>query len=155
VAVGAGGIPEAFSQRFAAGCGLAMQEAGLQFGETWVMRDKDNLKWFGEVGDDPPACEWFLNHKPKASAIVGRAETIVGLLRGFARRGVKVPDDVSVVSHGPMGMALLPGHQMDQTGYSIEDMAEAGMDALGSRSRHCRRITVEVEMEAGESVRKI
>ena len=29
VAVGAGGIPESFSQRFAAGCGLAMQEVGL------------------------------------------------------------------------------------------------------------------------------
>jgi len=155
IAVGSGGIPESFSQRFAAGCALAMQEAGLQFGESWVMRNGDNLRWFGEAGEDPPAVEWFLHMSGKPTAIVGRAETVMGLLRGFARRGVKVPEDVSVVSHGPMGMALLPGHKMDQMEYSLEDMAEAGLDALASRSRHCRRITVEVRLVEGESVKKI
>jgi DNA-binding LacI/PurR family transcriptional regulator len=155
VAVGKGWIPEAFSHRFVAGYTMAMAGAGLAIESEWVLRHRLNLKTFGEGGKEPPACEAFLNLEPRATAIIARAETAVGLMLGFSKRGIRVPDDVSLVCHGPHEQSAWPGIVPSRTLYSTKSMAEAAFDALEGKGRTFRKITIPVRMDPGGSVKPL
>jgi DNA-binding LacI/PurR family transcriptional regulator len=155
VAVGQGGIPEAFSQRFVAGYALAMASVGLDVRNEWVLRDGLNLKTFGSGGKEPPACEAFLALEPRPTAIIARTETAVGLMLGFSKRGIRVPGEVSLVCHGPHEQSAWPGIVPSRTMYSTRSMAEAAFDALEARGRRFRKVTVPVAMDPGGSVKAL
>jgi len=151
--VGGGQRPEGFSQRFVGGYALALAQAGLPFQDALILRDNANLGPFSAESAVPPACAQIVRLKPRPTAAVGRGETITGLVRGLADRGIAVPDGISVVGHGPQGETPWPSSGISWVDYSARDMAEAGLDALDARGTACRSVTIPVRLVSGISVK--
>lgn len=155
VAVGGGYRPVGFSNRFAGGYTLAMTEAGLAVDRSLIMRDRANLGPFSSSVGIPPAGPQFLELKPRPTAIIGRHETVVGVMRVLFRAGLRVPDDVSVIGYGPEGDEGVVSPKLTSIEFSPREMAEAALSALAAPERIRSVVTLPVRLDEGDSVRKI
>jgi len=144
--VGGGRKPQGFSQRFTGGYALALAEARLAFEDALVLRDGANLGPFNDECPEPPACREIAEMKSPPTAFVGRGETIVNLMRGLTARGFGKPGDFQAVGYGPDGTEPWPSSGVSWVGYSVRDMAEAGLDALDARGAAPRSLTIPVHL---------
>jgi DNA-binding LacI/PurR family transcriptional regulator len=155
VAVGGGKRPVGFSHRFAGGHTLAMSEAGLAVDNDLIVRDGANLGPFNGTGGVPPAGPRLVEMKPRPTAIIGRQDTVVGVMRVLFRAGLKVPEDVSVVAYGPEGEDAAVSPELTRIEFSPREMAEAALSALAAPERIRSTVTMPVWLRKGDSVKKI
>ena len=155
VAVGGGKRPVGFSHRFVGGHTLAMTEAGRAAEKSLIMRDGANLGPFNGRGGVPPAGPRFLEMKPRPTAIIGRQDTVVGVMRVLFRAGLKVPEDVSVIAYGPEGEEGAVSPELTRIEFSPREMAEAAVSVLAAPERIRSAVTMPVRFREGDSVRKI
>jgi DNA-binding LacI/PurR family transcriptional regulator len=155
VAVGAGRTSTGFSERFVGGYCLALAKGGLQFDEGLVHRHRHNLRQLARSGALPPGGEAFLKCAPRPTALIGRTETVVGVMRALDREGLRTPDDVSVVGYGPEKQPAWQLPPLSQVTYDARELAEAGLDSLSARLRVRREVALPVAFESGESIRDV
>lgn len=153
VVVGSGRRPEGFSERFVGGYALALAEGGIPFRADLVMRDSANLGPFIDDGPLPPAVEQIMKLKQPPTALVGRGETVVAMVRGLNNAGMPVPGQIAVVGYGSRGSAPWPAPDLSWVDYPVRDMAEAGLDAIAARGAACRSVTIPVRLVEGKSIR--
>jgi LacI family repressor for deo operon, udp, cdd, tsx, nupC, and nupG len=130
-----------------------MSEAGLAVEDKLIMRDRENLGPFNGSGGVPPAGPQLLELKPRPTAIIGRQDTVVGVMRALFRAGLKVPDDVSVVAYGPEGEAGAVSPDLTRVEFSPREMAEAALSALGAPERIRSAVTLPVRFREGDSAK--
>ncbi|MCK5849635.1 MAG: LacI family DNA-binding transcriptional regulator [Kiritimatiellae bacterium] len=152
VVVGAGNRPVGFSKRFVGGYALAFSEAGLVVDNALIMRDRGNLGPFNGNGGVPPAGAAFLSLDPRPTAIVGRGESVVGVMRVLVQAGLRVPEDVSIVGYGPAGQPEHISPELTRVEYSPQEMVETALNVLIAPNPVCAAVTISVHLETGGSV---
>jgi DNA-binding LacI/PurR family transcriptional regulator len=155
VAVGGGRRPQGFSTRFAGGYARALAESGLPVDEGLILRHQANLRYVPGQPEPMPAGPAFLKLRPRPTALVGRGETLLGVMPTLSEAGLRIPDDVSVIGYGPEGENGVVQPKLTLIAYSARLMADAALDILSTSDRRPGTFTVPVYVAQGESVRAL
>ena len=104
------------------GVNLALREAGLpELARGWVAGCRDNFS------DAAAALEWFLEMKPRPTAVICCDDVrALFLLQAAAERGLRIPNDLSISGYGDA--AVRTGRSKVLTSASV-DVVEMGRRA--------------------------
>lgn len=112
------GVSSASSQRFA-GYRQAIQNYGLPFDDDYVFESDLKL----DTGRDLAHKFLELSEKPSAMVIVNDM-TAIGFMDGCRSAGVRVPEDLSIVSFDNIEMASMYGIELTTISQHVDEMGE-------------------------------
>ncbi|MDQ4503800.1 LacI family DNA-binding transcriptional regulator [Sinomonas sp. ASV322] len=112
-----------------AGWRKGLEDAGLPVGP--VMRQPFDRDGGYQAG------KWLLNSAERPTAIFASSDLIaVGLLRAFHEGGVRVPDDVAIVSFDGLAESEYCWPPLTTLAQPVEEMAQAAVEALVEGGGH-------------------
>lgn len=112
------GVSSASSQRFA-GYRQVMQNYGLPFEENFVFESDLKLETGRSLADD--FCK--LEKRPSAMVIVNDM-TAIGFMDGCRNAGIRIPEDLSIVSFDNIAMASMYGIELTTISQRVDEMGE-------------------------------
>ena len=110
------GVSSASSQRFA-GYRQVMQNYGLPFEENFVFESDLKLETGRSLADD--FCK--LEKRPSAMVIVNDM-TAIGFMDGCRNAGIRIPEDLSIVSFDNIAMASMYGIELTTISQRVDEM---------------------------------
>ncbi|MFC4138213.1 MULTISPECIES: LacI family DNA-binding transcriptional regulator [unclassified Microbacterium] len=132
-----------------AGFARALEEAGLDADEMHVIA---NLTF----ADADAAAADIIAHPQGFTAAVVTADILaIGLIKAFARRGIRVPDDFSLVGFDDLPIAEMVTPSLTTVRQDIAEKARAAVELLTEQldgSRDPRRIVLEPMLVERETV---
>ena len=112
------GVSSASSQRFA-GYRQVLQNYGLPFEEKCVFESDLKLETGRSLADD--FCK--LEKRPSAMVIVNDM-TAIGFMDGCRNAGIRIPEDLSIVSFDNIAMASMYGIELTTISQHVDEMGE-------------------------------
>ena len=147
-----------FSRLFLDGYSGAMVHAGLT-PDPRLIHSHDGNVGHGEAAIlNPPglaAARELLDRPEKPTAIVARQDSLPGILKALADRGLKLPDDVSVVGCGTESLASSSTPRLTVVSFSANSMAELALQMVTSVPAQGVRMLVPLELQPGESTGRV
>ena len=135
------GVSSASSQRFA-GYRQAMQNYGLPFEENFVFESDLKLETGRSLAD--AFCK--LEKHPSAMVIVNDM-TAIGFMDGCRNAGIRIPEDLSIVSFDNIAMASMYGIELTTISQHVDEMGEKAahlmLKQLNDRDAKPERIIME------------
>lgn len=143
----------AFRSRFE-GYSAALADVGIPVDPRRVINIEFNWNEAVELGRDLP------NRVPSVTAVFASADLIaIGIVRGLADVGKRVPDDISLVGFDDVDLASLAIPRLTTVAQSISDKAVAAVRLLLSQLEGNppdeREIKLEVSLRERDSVRSL
>ncbi|MEA5453815.1 LacI family DNA-binding transcriptional regulator [Sinomonas sp. JGH33] len=112
-----------------AGWRMGLERAGLPIGP--VMRQHFDRDGGYQAG------KWLLNSSERPTAVFASSDLIaVGLLRAFHEGGVRVPEDVAIVSFDGLAESEYCWPPLTTLAQPVEEMAQAAVEALVGGGGH-------------------
>lgn len=112
------GVSSASSQRFA-GYRQAMQNYGLPFEENFVFESDLKLETGRSLADI--FCK--MEKRPSAMVVVNDM-TAIGFMDGCRNAGIRIPEDLSIVSFDNIAMASMYGIELTTISQHVDEMGE-------------------------------
>lgn len=135
------GVSSASSQRFA-GYRQAMQNYGLPFEEDFVFESDLKLETGRSLADT--FCK--LEKRPSAMVVVNDM-TAIGFMDGCRNAGIRIPEDLSIVSFDNIAMASMYGIELTTISQHVDEMGEKAarlmLKQLNDRTAKPERIIME------------
>jgi len=132
----------------------AIREAGIEFNETLVLRGKVNHE-FGLV-----AAEKIARSGLSITAVFATADIIaLGMLKGFRKMGLLIPDDISVIGFDDIYMTQICDPALTTVKQDITEKGKAAAEIIIAAAKDSkltrREITIPVSITERDSVRMI
>ncbi|MER2490787.1 LacI family DNA-binding transcriptional regulator [Catenovulum sediminis] len=110
------------SQRLT-GAKLAFMEAGLEIPEDLIIFND------GQVADGRLSVQKLLDNKAEFTAIIAYNDLIaIGAIKELVKRGIKVPQDVSVIGFDNLFLAEISTPELTSVNYPIEEMSRYAVE---------------------------
>jgi DNA-binding LacI/PurR family transcriptional regulator len=147
-----------FSRMFLDGYSGALACAGLGVDPGLVHSSGDNLGKGADLAAGMPgqrAAAELLDRRARPTAIIARHDSLVGITAVLRERGLRVPEDVSVVGCGAEGLAAAFGTRLTTVSFSAPAMASLGLEMVKAVPPQGARVFVPVRLTEGDSVRRL
>jgi DNA-binding LacI/PurR family transcriptional regulator len=147
-----------FSRLFLDGYAGAMTKGGLGVDAALVHSHSDNVGKGAELQLELPgrrAARELMGAEQRATAIIARHDSLVGIMRTLREMGFRVPEDVSIVGCGAGGLRQAFGVKLTTVSFDAEAMAALGLELIKAVPAAGARVFVPVELREGDSVLRI
>ncbi|MHC4917085.1 MAG: LacI family DNA-binding transcriptional regulator [Planctomycetota bacterium] len=144
-----------FSRLFLDGYAGALSAAGIGVDPALVHSSPENLGKGLKLEAGSPgrqAAADLLDRAEPPTAIVARHDSLVGITAVLRERGVRVPEDLSIVGCGAEGLGEAFGMRLTTVSFSAPDMARLGLEMIRAVPRQGARVLVPVRLTEGDSV---